>query len=127
MSWFATHLVMYVKLKDHPQRNYPLWENILLIEADSEEDAFQKAEQRGREDAGDDDGSFRWGGKPAEWVFAGVRKLTTCQDNERRPKDGTEITYIEMEAASKEALAKFVQGDPVSMKIADRFGDPVPG
>jgi hypothetical protein len=32
-----------------------------------------------------------------------------------------------MEAASREALAKFVQGDPVSMKIADRFHDPVTG
>ncbi len=127
MSWYAAHLVMYVKLKDHPQRQYPVWENIVLIQADSEDEAIAKGERRGHEDAGDDAGSFRWAGKPAEWVFGGVRKLTSCQDQEKRPADGTEVSYIELEAASKEALAKFIQGDPVSMRVADRLHDPVPG
>jgi hypothetical protein len=80
MSWFAAHIVMFVKVTGKRQRRFPVWENIVLIEADSEARAFAKAEQRGRLDEGDDGGSFRWGGQPASWVFAGVRKLTLCDE-----------------------------------------------
>ncbi len=121
MSWFAAHVLLYVKLKDHPQSRFPLWENIILLQAESEEEAFAKAERQGREEEGDEDGSFRWGGQPAEWVFAGVRKLTLCQDSERRPRDGTEISFNEMEVNSEEAIGKLLAGQPVSVKIADKF------
>jgi hypothetical protein len=90
--WYAAHLVLYVKLKAGAQRPFPVWENIVLLRARSEEEALAKAEQRGRAEAGDDDGTFRWNGKPAEWVFAGVRKLTLCEDSEDRPGDGTEVS-----------------------------------
>lgn len=127
MSWYAAHLILYVKLKDQHQKRFPLWENIVLIKAGSEEEAFAKAEQRGREEEGDDDGSFRWGGKPAEWVFAGVRKLTSCQDPDKRPNDGTEISYTEMEADSREAIEKLVAGQAVSVKVTERFRVAAPG
>ena len=61
MSWFAAHLIMSVKLKGKRQRRFPVWENIVVIEADSEEQAFRKAEHRGRLEEGDEDGSFTWG------------------------------------------------------------------
>jgi hypothetical protein len=121
MSWFAAHLVLYVKLKEHPQKRFPLWENIVLIKADSEDEALAKAEQHGREEEGDDDGSFRWGGRPATWVFAGVRKITSCQDPEKRPNDGTEISYIEMELASQELVEQFAQGQPVSVRFKEKY------
>jgi hypothetical protein len=126
MNWYAAHLVMYVRLKGTPQDRYPIWENVVLVKADSEEKAFTQAECRGREDAGDDDGSFRWGGVAATWVFAGVRKLTLCQDANSRPGNGTEVTFIEMEAASLDAIEKLVSGKPVSMRIADRFRSATP-
>jgi len=121
MSWFAAHILLYVKLKSHPQNRFPLWENIILIQAESEDEAFTKAEQRGHEEEGDEDGSFRWGGQPAQWVFAGVRKLTLCQDAEKRPRDGTEVSFTEMEVGSKEAIGKLLQGEPVSVKLMDKF------
>jgi hypothetical protein len=119
MSWFAAHLVMAVKLKEQSQKRYPAWENIVLIKADSEDEAFEKAERRGREEEGDDDGSFRWGGQPATWVFAGVRKLTTCQDAERRPGDGTEVSFLELEFSSQEALEQFVEGQPAAVRFRE--------
>ena len=76
--WYAAHLLMYVKFKASTGRRIPVWENIVLIKATSEEEAFTKATQRGKADEGDDDGTFRWGGKPAQWLFAGIRKLTLC-------------------------------------------------
>ena len=117
MSWFTAHLVMYVKLKDGTQDRVPVWENMVLIKAPSEEVALAKAEQHGRAEEGDDEGTFRWGGKPARWVFAGVRKVTLCQDSQRRPDDGTEVSFMELEVASEEAVAKLVAGDPVSVKV----------
>lgn len=125
MSWYAAHIVLYVKLKKQPQKRYPLWENIVLLRADSEENALAKAEQRGRDDAGDDAGTFTWKGKPAEWVFAGVRQLIRCQDETQRPKDGTEVSYSEMEVESREAVGKFVHGEPVRVKFRDAAALPL--
>jgi hypothetical protein len=112
---------MYAKLKDQPQERFPVWENIVLIRAASEGEAFKKAEKRGREEEGDEDGSFHWGGQPATWVFAGVRKLTACEDAEKRPGDGTEVSFTEMEVASKDAVEQLVEGQAVDVRIADRF------
>jgi hypothetical protein len=121
--WYAAHLVLYVRLKEATQRRLPVWENIVLIKARSEEEAFAKAEKRGREAAGDEDGTFRWGGKPAVWVYAGLRKLTLCDDPTERPDDGTEISYTELEVESEQAVRKLVEGLPVTVRIADRFAD----
>jgi hypothetical protein len=122
-KWYAAHLVIFVQLKDQAPGRCTAWENIVLIKAESEDEAFEKAERRGKEEAGDDDGTFRWNGKPARWVFAGVRKLTSCEDPDRRPGDGTEVSYVEMRLESEQSVYKLVQGDPVKVQIADRFAD----
>jgi hypothetical protein len=121
--WYTAHLVMYVKRKRRAGGRVPVWENIVLVRARSEEEAFEKARRKGKEAEGDDDGTFRWGGQPAEWVFAGIRKLTLCDDAEKRPGDGTEISYIEMEVASEQAVTRLVEGDAV-VTIRDRFAEP---
>jgi hypothetical protein len=118
-NWYAAHLILYVKLKDLPQRKYTVWENIVLVKAATDEEAFAKAESRGKEEEGDDGGTFRWGGKPARWVFAGVRKLTLCEDPERRPDDGTEVSYTEMEVGSEQAVRKLVQGQAVAVNYKE--------
>lgn len=121
MSWFAAHIVMSVKLKRKRQRRFPVWENVVLIKADSEDQAFEKAKQRGRLEEGDDDGSFRWGGEPATWVFAGVRKLTACEDPEHRPGDGSEVSYLELELKSEEAVTRFAANQPVPTFYNEKF------
>ena len=83
MSWYAAHLILHVQLKKQHQDHFPVWENIVLIKADSEEEAFAKAEQRGHEDEGNSNGTFRWNGQPAAWAFAGIRKLV-CVPRSRR-------------------------------------------
>lgn len=121
MSWYAAHVVMYARWKKGRQERFPVWENIVLVQADSEEEAFAKAESRGREEEGNDDGNFRWGGRPATWVFAGVRKLTLCEDADEQPIDGTEVSYIEMEVDSPAAIRKLVAGQPVGVRLRERF------
>ncbi len=80
----------------------------------------------GKQDEGDDDGTFRWAGKPAQWRFAGVRKLTLCEGPEKRPADGTEVSYTEMEVESEQALLKLLEGKPVAVRLRDTFAQ-VPG
>jgi hypothetical protein len=121
MSWYAAHIVMAVKLKMGGQTQLPVWENIVLIESDSEQKAFAKAESIGRQEEGDDEGSFRWGGRPATWIFAGVRKLTECPTVDARPGDGSEITYNELEFDSLQALEQYVAGEPTPLRSNDRF------
>src|SRR5262249_32044299 len=113
----------YVKWKEGRASKTPVWENIVLIKAGSEEEAFARASKLGKEQEGDDDGTFRWGGKAATWVFAGIRKLTLCEDPEKRPAGGTEVTYREMEVEWEAAVAKLVEGKPVSVKFRDPFPD----
>jgi hypothetical protein len=127
VTWYAAHLLFYVKLKRKRQIRYPIWENVVLISAKDDDDAFAKAEQRAREDAcmGPDD-SFTWGGEPAVWVFGGIRKLTLCVDSEKRPGHGTEVTYLEWDAPSWQALQKLLRGEPVSVRIEDGFPEEPP-
>ena len=117
--WYAAHILMFVKRKNNPAEKIPVWENVVLIKADSEEVAFAKASERGQQDARDDDGTFRWAGQPAEWVFAGVRKLTLCEDPEKRPGDGTEISYTEMEVDSEQAISNLLAGKPTTLSACD--------
>src|SRR5262249_4194235 len=108
-------------------REFPVWENVVLVQGRSEEEAFRKAERKGQEAAGDDGGTFRWGGKRASWVFAGVRKLTQCEDPEDRPGDGTEVTYTEWILRSKRAVGQFAQSGRVSLALHDGWPDPQGG
>jgi hypothetical protein len=120
-TWFAAHIILYIQLKDQPQKTYPVWENVVLIEARSEEEAFAKAEQRGRADAGDEDGTLTWGGEPARWVFGAVRKLTKCEDDDQRPGDGTEVTYLEMQVRSEKNLRKLLRSAKVGVILDEGF------
>jgi hypothetical protein len=116
MNWYAAHAVLYVKFKDGQQDKYPLWENILLITANSDEEALTKAVQRAKEDEGDSAETFTWEGRPAEWCFGGLRKLVRCESPDTHPTAGTEITYLELEAATQEDFEHFLNGEAVMMK-----------
>lgn len=115
--WYAAHIVMAIRYENpRDQKDYPVWENVVLVRADSGEKALRKAEELGRADEDDGSEQLRWEGKPARWAFAGVRKLIECrtpQDPQDRLRTGTEVTYSQMILDSPEALEKFVQGDPV--------------
>jgi hypothetical protein len=121
MRWFAAHIVMMVEIKGRKQESFPVWENIVLIRAASEEEAYQQAEDLGRKDEGDEDGAFRWGQVPATWVFAGVRKLTECSLFGDRPEAGDEISYTELQFTSKSSVKRFVEGKAVEAVVNDRY------
>jgi len=114
MSWYSAHIIQYFKLRDEPQSSYTTYENIVLSQADSTDEAFAKAETIGREEY-EYSGDLRLGDKPAISVFGGIREIVECRDNELRPGDGTELTWIEFELGSEEALQQLINGDSVTV------------
>ncbi len=120
MPWFAASAIIFVEFKDGVQDHYPVWENVLLIEAQDGDAAFRLAEQRAREDEGDSDGSFRWDGRPATWVFAGIRKLLTISHS--KPGNllgsGDEVTFTEFTVRDRAALDLLVAGEAVEVEYA---------
>ncbi|MBX9581845.1 MAG: DUF4288 domain-containing protein [Gemmataceae bacterium] len=117
---YAAHIIMAVRYRDPPQDTIPLYENVVLVEAETGEEAERAAEEYGRAEAADPDPSFRWGDRPAYWEFAGVRKL--IEFRESMPEfDGdpvlarTEMTYSQMRVRSEDDLKKLVEGEPVEV------------
>lgn len=104
MLWYAAHAIMYVKFADGNQDKYPIWENIILIEANSDEEALEKAQKRAKEDQSESEDDFTWEERPASLIFAGIRKLISCNNPEEKSCHGTEITYSQMEVDSEEAF-----------------------
>lgn len=119
MPWFAAHVIMSVRFKDGRQDKYPVWENIILIEAPTDKEAWCKAEARAKEDEGDSRGTFTWDGRAATWVFAGIRKLIICDQLGAPPESGLEITYSELELRTPEDLQKLVEGQPVTVTYVE--------
>lgn len=116
MKWFAAHNIFYFRFKDGVQDTYPVWENIYLIEADGFDEARDKAAALGQQSAGDSSGTLHFVERPAELVFAGVRKVVSCVEEDERPKDGTEITYSDFEVADRASLDDLAQGRSVVVR-----------
>ena len=114
---YAAHLIMAVKYRNEPQSDIPFYENVLLIDAGSDDEAWDKAEEIGREEGADDDLSFRWNEHPARLEFVGIRKLITCQPRglSDRIESGAELTYSQMSVRSEADLKKLVDGEPVEV------------
>lgn len=123
MTWYAAHLISYVKFVDGIQDRYPIWENVVLIQADTDDAAYAAADRIGR---GEYDGTdFAWEGRPATWSFAGIRKMIECQniasaatdrhDPVYRPGHGTELTYSQLQLDTAHALQKLIDGDAVAV------------
>ena len=122
MNLYSAHIILYVELKSGRQRKIPVWENIVLFSAGSSDAAFTKAESYGRAEADDDD-SFTWGGKPAKWVFAGVRKVTPSRVAASRSLDGVEVACNEYEVSTLSAIERLVAGEQVELVLNDQFAD----
>ena len=122
MPWYAAHIILYTKFLDGAQDTYPVWENIVMIHAPTPDEAFARADRKGQFEASVSDG-YTYDGRPAAWVFAGVRKLSECIedfDPEQRAaggmeEHGTEVTYSSFIVDSEASLQGLVAGRSVSL------------
>ena len=118
MTWFTAHIVMLSKFIDGPQDLYSVWENIVIIRADSKKIAFEKAQKIGLENE-ELSGNTTLNDRPIHIVFSGVRKLVTFEDPDSGPVDGLEVSYSEFEMKNEKAFQKFIQGKPVFVNYKD--------
>jgi hypothetical protein len=71
------------------------------------------------EPGGDSNGSMKSEGRPASWVFAGVRKLVKCDSDPEPPRHGTEVTYSEFSVDSLGTLRELAAGRRVRIDEYD--------
>ena len=121
--WYAAHAVMLIRLKSGDQTEFTVWENILLIEAATPDEAHDKAKSRALEDEWNLDDTFTWDDKPAEFKFLGLRKLNQCfsfdGQQSQQPGDGDEITFNQIRFANREQLELYVAGEEAQLTIDD--------
>jgi len=113
--WYCVHAFLYFAYKDGDQCDYPGWENMYLIEADSVDQARQKGRDRARADEGDSEGTLTYDGRPAKVTLAGLIKIIACEDldlDTGKPSDGTEVSYTDLLIADKTQLQNLLAGEP---------------
>ena len=126
MPWFAAHVLLYFEVAPSADGPVSVMENVYLIEADDEDTARRKAEERGRADCGDDSGTLRIEGRAAELRYGGIRKLISPRRSAERLiqspdepvdllEDGTEATYSRFVVSNREDLKMLMSGQPVSV------------
>jgi hypothetical protein len=123
MIWYAAHIVMVQRFVDGAaQDEFGVYENVYLVCADTEEEAFGKAEAIGRSKA-TVGGDQTWCGRPTKWEYAGIRKLILCgtmtERGEGPPKEGDEITYSQFTVSSEGDLDLLTQGESVAVQYEE--------
>ena len=121
MPWYAAHIILYTKFLAGVQDTYHVWENVVMIHAPTSDEAYARADRKGLSEAGGD--GYTYDGRPAVWVYAGVRKLSECiedfdpaeQAAGGMEEDGTEVTYSSFVLGSEAALQELVAGRSVSL------------
>jgi hypothetical protein len=91
--WFWAWIVLGTVRKNSsrkPRARCEVWENLVIIRALNPKEAFRKAEQIGKQSAGDARGTLRLFGKPARQHFLGVQSIGVIHEE---LEDGTEITW----------------------------------
>lgn len=113
--WFSAHVVMYFKFQDGPQELFPIYENVILVQAKDDAEALAKAENAGRQS---EDPTCKYDGRAATLTFAGVRKMISCEFSQA-PADGEEATYSQFTVKDAAALSLFVAGKPVPVEYVE--------
>jgi len=118
VTWYTAHAITWVRFKAGAQDCFPVQEDLLLISADTPDVAFAKAESIARDRyVGDDEGSFRYDGRPAERVFGGIRRLIECRDESTHPGDGTEVTYQFLTVGTEQQLEALIANRDVVVHL----------
>jgi hypothetical protein len=119
MAWFAAHLICYFKYREGKQDVFPVWENVYLVEAEDSDSAWEKAEKLAEEMETDSE-TLELNDKPAQYVYAGIRKLISVFHwEEGILKHGDEITYSEFNVFDEKDIQKLVDGEEVKIEYIE--------
>jgi hypothetical protein len=124
MTWYAASILIAIRPQEGPPLPILVYENVVLIEADSVDGAMGTARQIAHTEVMLDD-KVTVEDKPAQRLFAGIRKLIVIQNpasptaDEATPTTGTEVTYSLFEVATEEDLDRLVRGDEVTVTYVE--------
>ena len=91
--WFWAQIILGTVRKanrGNSKARCEVWENLVIIRAQSPKEAIRKAARIGKESAGDSHGTLTLFGRPAKQLFLGVRSIGVIHE---KLEDGTEITW----------------------------------
>lgn len=123
MTWYTANIVMAIKIIDQLDGELTVYENMVLFEASSMDEAFEKAQKYGAEQILDE--SMTMNDLPARMSYAGIRKLVAISNpfpldlDSDAPTTGTEVTYSCFALSDKAALDKFIAGDKVEVTYVE--------
>lgn len=124
MTWYTASIIISCRLKENKQDVLPVYENFTLFEAESREEAFEKARQYAIEYAEIDD-QLQLNGKPAYWKFEGIRKLIELRDHlsdeydVKQPDTGVELSYSYYEVEDEKQLTDLAEGKALGLRYVD--------
>lgn len=108
VSWYLSREIVYFEFADQTnQDEYQVWENLILINAQSPEEAYQKALKHGF----DSEGDVTIDGQKGRSKFKGLKTLVPVYED---IEDGAEIEWIEyvVEKDELESLVKLKENLP---------------
>ncbi|MCI0565548.1 MAG: DUF4288 domain-containing protein [Nitrososphaera sp.] len=95
-KWYLSHEILYLEPEDTScDSKILVWKNLILIRADSPEEAYQKAIQHGV----DSENEVRVEGQKGHFKFKGLKDLVLIYDD---LDDGAEIEWHEMNLGKEE-------------------------
>jgi len=124
MTWYAAHIILLTRFLDGVQDSCPVWENVVLINADTSDAAYAIADKKGAAEAQVSvDSKYTYNGRPAVWVYAGTRKLIECIEHfdlEERwaggmEEYGTEVTYSSFVLSDEDAMQNMLANRDVTV------------
>lgn len=115
---YVAHILMRVAYEGlQTSCHISLWENLHLIKASSEAEAWSEAEKIGK--SSEKREGYWVDERPAQLLFAGVRKLHSLAGLTLRHK--TELTAMQLEVAHEKDLQQLLHGKTVSLICYDDF------
>lgn len=99
-KWYVAELVMECRIEGEPRNVVHV--NIVLVRADSPEEAFEKAEQLGREG---EDSYLNHTNQKTVWIYRGLRDLNVIHDE---LEHGAELMFEENINVSEDIVQNMV-------------------
>lgn len=116
--WYSAHAIFYFKCEN--QDSFLVHENIYLVLASDGQSALALAIAIARENEDfNENGTLLLNDKPAQYVFAGIRKVVEVEMSPDAQRDkivsGLEVTYSELEVDTLEDVNRLVSGEFVEI------------
>jgi hypothetical protein len=125
MTWYGASLIFATKVVDGEQEKIPISEEVYLVHAPDDEEAWQIAKEIGRHDQLIND-KVEFNGRVARREFLGIRKLRSIYNpvsmddiDQEPPTNGSEITRSNFEVVGQESLDDLMNGKPVTVLYVD--------